>query len=238
MREFQWVDFTWDDRQFPNPEAMLKGLHERGLKVCVWINPYVAQKSVMFDEGMEQGYLVKKKDGSIWQWDRWQAGMGLVDFTNPEASTWYRSKLESLLDMGVDTFKTDFGERIPTEVVYYDGSDPEKMHNYYTYLYNEAVFSLLEEKRGKGEALVFARSATVGGQKFPVHWGGDCRCLCQVSDTGVMILEGLSRLPHLIFSSVGWPLGCSRLIADCTAMSPIVCLGISGRKLVRCYAIL
>lgn len=174
MREFQWVDFTWDDRQFPDPKAMLKGLHERGLKVCVWINPYVAQKSVMFAEGMENGYLVKKRDGSIWQWDRWQAGMGLVDFTNPEASTWYRSKLESLLDMGVDTFKTDFGERIPTEVVYFDGSDPEKMHNYYTYLYNEAVFSLLEEKRGKGEALVFARSATVGGQKFPVHWGGDC----------------------------------------------------------------
>nr|WP_319776607.1 alpha-xylosidase [uncultured Sphaerochaeta sp.] len=174
MREFQWVDFSWDSRQFPDPKAMLKGLHDRGLKVCVWINPYVAQKSAMFDEGMEQGYLVQKSDGSIWQWDRWQAGMGLVDFTNPEAVAWFRGKLEKLLDMGVDTFKTDFGERIPTEVVYYDGSDPVKMHNYYTYLYNEAVFSLLEEKRGKGEALVFARSATVGGQKFPVHWGGDC----------------------------------------------------------------
>jgi alpha-D-xyloside xylohydrolase len=36
------------------------------------------------------------------------------------------------------------------------------------------VFELLERKRGKGEAVVFARSATAGGQKFPVHWGGDC----------------------------------------------------------------
>ncbi|WP_293909947.1 TIM-barrel domain-containing protein, partial [Sphaerochaeta sp. UBA5836] len=48
-----------------------------------WINPYVAQKSYLFDEGMEKGYLVKNPDGSVWQWDRWQAGMGLVDFTNP-----------------------------------------------------------------------------------------------------------------------------------------------------------
>jgi alpha-D-xyloside xylohydrolase len=32
----------------------------------------------------------------------------------------------------------------------------------------------LEEVYGKGKAIVFARSATVGGQKFPVHWGGDC----------------------------------------------------------------
>ncbi|MFQ8778110.1 MAG: TIM-barrel domain-containing protein [Roseburia sp.] len=52
---------------------------------------------------------------------------------------WYGKKLEALLDMGVDCFKTDFGERIPTDAVYYDGSDPVKMHNYYTYLYNKAV---------------------------------------------------------------------------------------------------
>jgi alpha-D-xyloside xylohydrolase len=75
--------------------------------------------------------------------------------------------------MGVDTFKTDFGERIPIDVVYHDGSDPFKMHNYYTYLYNKTVFNLLREERGEGDALVFARSATTGGQQFPVHWGGD-----------------------------------------------------------------
>ena len=174
MREWQWVDFQWDQRQFPDPKAMLKRLHDRGLKVCVWINPYIGQKSYLFDEGMENGYLVKNSDGSVWQWDRWQAGMGLVDFTNPDAVRWFQEKLSMLVDMGVDTFKTDFGERIPINVEYFDHSDPMKMHNYYTYLYNQAVFSLLEQKRGKHEALVFARSATVGGQKFPVHWGGDC----------------------------------------------------------------
>ena len=78
------------------------------------------------------------------------------------------------MDMGVDCFKTDFGERIPTDVVYFDGSDPHKMHNYYSYLYNKVVFDLLERKLGKGNAVLFARSATTGGQKFPVHWGGDC----------------------------------------------------------------
>ena len=75
----------------------------------------------------------------------------------------------------MDCFKTDFGERIPVrDIVYHDGSDPVKMHNYYTYLYNRAVFELLVRERGEGEAVLFARSATVGGQKFPVHWGGDC----------------------------------------------------------------
>ncbi|HBY71153.1 MAG TPA: alpha-xylosidase [Lachnospiraceae bacterium] len=174
MKEFHWSDFTWDSRVFPDPAGMLRRLKQKGLKICVWINSYIGQESSLFAEGVENGYFVKRKNGDVWQWDMWQPGMALVDFTNPKARDWFASKLEVLLDMGVDCFKTDFGERIPTDVVYYDGSDPMKMHNYYTYLYNKTVFDLLERKRGKGEAVLFARSATVGGQKFPVHWGGDC----------------------------------------------------------------
>ena len=175
MEAYEWCNFVWDPATFPDPKGMLQRYHEKGLKICVWINPYIGQKSPLFQEGMEHGYLIKKKDGSVWQTDLWQAGMGLVDFTNPEAVIWYQEKLKTLLDMGVDCFKTDFGERIPVkDIAYFDGSDPVKMHNYYTYLYNKAVFELLERERGKGEAVLFARSATVGGQKFPAHWGGDC----------------------------------------------------------------
>lgn len=173
MEEFEWVNFTWDPRMFPDPEGMLSRLKAKGLKICVWINPYVAQKSIMFDEGMEKGYFLKRENGDVWQWDKWQAGQAIVDFTNPEATKWYVDKLEALIDMGVDSFKTDFGERIPTDCVYFDGSDPDYMHNYYTQIYNEVVYQLLERKLGKNEAVLFARSATVGGQKFPVHWGGD-----------------------------------------------------------------
>lgn len=174
MKEFHWSDFVWDSRVFPDPEGMLKRIKAKGLNICVWINSYIGQESCLFAEGMEKGYFLKRPNGDVWQWDMWQPGMALVDFTNPDAYKWFQDKLEVLLDMGVDCFKTDFGERIPTDAVYFDGSDPKKMHNYYTYLYNKCVYELLERKRGKGEAVLFARSATVGGQKFPVHWGGDC----------------------------------------------------------------
>ncbi|TIH37848.1 alpha-xylosidase [Subtercola vilae] len=173
MREFNWSDFEWDARVFPDPTGMLQRLHDKNLHVCVWINPYIAQRSQLFAEGAALGFLVKRPDGSVWQWDLWQAGMALVDFTNPAATKWYQSKLRVLLDQGVDAFKTDFGERIPLEVDYFDGSSPERMHNYYTHLYNQAVFEVLEEARGVGDAVLFARSATAGGQQLPVHWGGD-----------------------------------------------------------------
>jgi alpha-D-xyloside xylohydrolase len=177
MREFQWCDFAWDPRGFPEPEAMLARLHAKGLKISLWINPYIAQKSPLFADAAAKGYFLKRqgdKQGQTWQTDLWQPGMAIVDFTNPAACAWYQGHLRRLLAMGVDCFKTDFGERIPTEgVSYFDGSDPVEMHNLYALQYNEVVFDLLKEVKGD-DAVVFARSTYASGQRFPVHWGGDC----------------------------------------------------------------
>jgi alpha-D-xyloside xylohydrolase len=173
MKAHEWMNFRFDEDMFPDPRGMLERLKKKGLKICVWINPYIAQKSPLFDEAVKKRYLIRKKDGSIWQCNKWQAGMGIVDFTNPGAKKWYQDNLRSLIDLGVDTFKTDFGERIPTDVLYFNGDNPEKMHNYYTQMYNSTVFEVLQEEKGE-DAMVFARSATTGGQRFPVHWGGDC----------------------------------------------------------------
>ncbi|MDT2851712.1 alpha-xylosidase [Lactococcus lactis] len=174
MKGFEWSNFEWDKKAFPDPEGLLARLHDKGLKVCVWINPYIAQKSPLFKNCKEKGYFIKRQNGSVWQTDLWQAGMAFVDFTNPAAAKWYKEQLRRLLKMGVDCFKTDFGERIPMfDAVYADCSDPKGAHNYYTYLYNKAVYEILSEEKGKDDAVVFARSATVGSQKFPVHWGGD-----------------------------------------------------------------
>ncbi len=176
MKELHLCDFEWDEETFSDVEAMLKRYkEEKGLKICVWINPYIAQGTAFFREGAEKGYFLMRKDGKgIKQTDHWQPGMAVVDFTNPAARKWYLDKLRKILEAGVDCFKTDFAERIPIDVTYYNGAEPVSMHNYYTYLYNEAVFGLLKEVKGEKEAVLFARSAAAGCQQFPVHWGGDC----------------------------------------------------------------
>ncbi|MDR0248395.1 MAG: alpha-xylosidase [Oscillospiraceae bacterium] len=174
MKEYRWCDFTWDADIFPDPPGMLSRLKQKGLRICVWINPYIGQRSPLFAQAAQHGYLLKTKDGNVWQCDAWQPGMGIVDFTNPDAALWYQSHLRRLMGEGVDCFKTDFGERIPTDCAYHSGACPERMHNYYAYLYNKAVFDVVKAERGEGEAVVFARSATAGCQRFPVHWGGDC----------------------------------------------------------------
>ncbi|KAL1889666.1 hypothetical protein Sste5346_008785 [Sporothrix stenoceras] len=178
MRAFTWTDFVFDSERFPDPAGQIARLKKAGLcrKVCVWMNPYIAQNGAAFAYAAEKGYLLRRPNGDIWQWDLWQAGMGLVDFTNPEACKWYAESLNKLFDLGVDAIKTDFGERIPIrDVQWHDQSvDPSRMHNYYTFLYNRVVYEALTARYGEGQGILFARSATAGGQRFPLHWGGDC----------------------------------------------------------------
>ncbi|KAG8825763.1 hypothetical protein FRC17_008547, partial [Serendipita sp. 399] len=139
------------------------------------VNPYISQLSPLFDECVQEGYFIKRTDGDVWQWNLWQPGLAIIDFTNPAARQWYKSKLVSLMDLGVDTFKTDFAERIPhLNIKYHEEKyDSYAMHNMYTILYNQLVHETLEERYGKGGAVVFARSSFAGGQRFPTHWGGD-----------------------------------------------------------------
>ncbi|RYP58583.1 hypothetical protein DL769_008897 [Monosporascus sp. CRB-8-3] len=205
MKAFTWTDFVFDSERFPDPKAQIARLKESGLvkKVCVWINPYITQHGEAFKTASEKGYLLKRKNGDIWQWDLWQAGMGLVDFTNPEAVKWYVECLNGLFDKGVDAIKTDFGERIPTlDVEWFDKSvDPHRMHNYYSFIYNKVVYEALQKRYGDNEAVLFARSATAGTQRFPLVWGGDCESTPEAMAESVRGGLGLGLCGHAFWSN-------------------------------------
>jgi alpha-D-xyloside xylohydrolase len=173
MKAHRWCNFQWDETAFPDAAGMLARLKAKGVRVCVWINPCIGERSELFEEACRSGYLVKQSNGDVWQGSHWQAGLAHVDFTNPEATRWFQNALRPLLHMGVDAFKTDCGDSLPQNGVFFDGSDPKLIHNYYAYLYNKAVFELLEQERGGGQACSFARAATATCQRFPVHWSGD-----------------------------------------------------------------
>ncbi|NVM56409.1 MAG: hypothetical protein HWN66_22110, partial [Candidatus Helarchaeota archaeon] len=93
-----------------------------------------------------------------------------IDFSNPEAVTWYQEKLKNLFDLGASVIKADFGEGIepPTKFQKYSG---RQMHNLFPLLYNKAAFEITEKTFGEG--IIWARSAYAGSQRYPVHWSGD-----------------------------------------------------------------
>jgi alpha-D-xyloside xylohydrolase len=71
MKEFHWCNFEWDARVFPDPEGMLarlkggasKGKGRQDLRLDQRLHVGL-HRPALFDEGMENGYLLKRPDGS------------------------------------------------------------------------------------------------------------------------------------------------------------------------------
>lgn len=175
LRDDMWCDFVWDSKMYPEHKQLIKNLKSRGFKICLWINPYVTIVSDMYKYGKEKGYFVKNSNGEPYQADLWHGLLSMcviVDFTNPKAADWYKSKLNTLLAEGIDVFKTDFGEEIPFDGVFFNGKTGEDMRNIYSTIYNNVVYNTVKEAKGS-EAMVWARSGFIGMQRTPVIWLGD-----------------------------------------------------------------
>ncbi len=155
---------------------MLARLKAKGLRICVWINPYIAQRSALFEEGRAKGYLVHPAGRQRLAVGPVAGRHGAGRLHQPRrGAVVLGASCERLLDQGVDAFKTDFGERIPTDVVWHDGSDPRAdAQLLHPAVQPDRLRPAASGGAASGEAVLFARSATAGGQQFPVHWGGDC----------------------------------------------------------------
>ncbi len=178
MRDFHSCDLEWDTDQFPDPEGMIEQLADDGFRLSLWEHPYVPVGTAAFDEGEAGGYFLTDGTGSTYVMDNLCQGDyrgAIVDFTDPDAVEWWKDKHRRLVEMGVDVFKTDYGEGIPTDAVFANGRTGESMHNFYPFLYNRAVYEAVADVNGVDDALVWGRSAWTGSQRFPMYWGGDAQ---------------------------------------------------------------
>ena len=194
MRWRKYADFTWDREAFPDPEKLILDLHLQGLRLSAWQHPYISVESELFTLGKQKAYFAIQPNGEVYVIDyglslstlpggvtqiasanlSWNAPVAIIDLTNPHAVTWYKSLMRGVLKMGLDVFKTDFGEDIPVDACFANGMTGAEMHNIYPLLYNQVVFEVTQEVKGAG--IVWARSAYAGSQRYPTCWSGDPAC--------------------------------------------------------------
>jgi alpha-D-xyloside xylohydrolase len=156
MKWRTYCDFKWNREAFPDLEKFIDDLHAQGIKLCLWEHPYISIESELFAFGEEKGYFLTRPDGNLYIIDyglslaprpdgivriatpetSWNARVAIIDLTNPDAYTWFQDLHRPVLQMGVDVFKTDFGEDIPRDAVFHNGQTGETMHNLYPLLYN------------------------------------------------------------------------------------------------------
>ncbi len=167
-----WLcEWKFNEERFPDPEAFIHQLKDKGYRVSLWQLPYISYDAAQYGEAVKNHYISqssKKIQGasnfSV------QDYAGTIDFTYDKATEWYKSLLKSLLDMGVACIKTDFGEDIHLNAEYHS-MKPEALHNLYPLLYQKAAYEITREVTGEG--IIWARSSWAGSQRYPLHWGGD-----------------------------------------------------------------
>ncbi len=171
-----YCDLQFDPIRFPDPPGYLAELASLGVKVSLWQLPYIPEGSQLFADLAAVEGLVKTSTGDIYNvgicfTPGFSGVVGVVDYTNPAAVRVHQGYFRQLFRMGAKVIKTDFGESAPLDGVYFDGTPGHQMHNLYPLLYNQAIAAVTEEETGA--AVVWARSAWAGSQRFPLHWGGD-----------------------------------------------------------------
>ena len=176
-----WFDVDWQcdyefsKRRFKDPAGMLRRMRGMGFHACLWQLPYFTPKNRYFRELVDGGMCVRNENGSLPYED------AVLDFSNEKTVGWYQDRIGGLIEQGVDAIKCDFGEAAPLNGWYASGKGGLYEHNLYPLRYNKALFEGIARyklrRKGRngaaGDAVIWARSAWAGSQRYPLHWGGD-----------------------------------------------------------------
>ncbi|GEO04366.1 glycosyl hydrolase family 31 [Adhaeribacter aerolatus] len=151
--------FTWDKTRFPDPAKFTQAMLKKGIRLNLWINPYVSPAAPFYDQ-------IKPLTASHTVW------LGLVpDFTLPEARRIFFSQLQrNQVDIGVSGYKIDEVDGYdywlwPDVALFPSGTSAEQMRQTYgllTMRYSAEMF-----KKHNRRTFGLVRASNGGGTSFP-----------------------------------------------------------------------
>ncbi|WP_353140213.1 TIM-barrel domain-containing protein, partial [Pseudopedobacter sp.] len=151
--------FSWDKNRFPDPASFVKKMKDRGIRLNLWINPYISPDAPFYKE-------IKPYTSSHTVW------LGLVpDFTMAEArKPFFNQLLKDQIERGVSGYKIDEVDGYdfylwPDVAKFPSGLSAEQMRQTYGLLVQRYSAELYKQRNERTFGLV--RASNGGGTSFP-----------------------------------------------------------------------
>jgi len=140
----------WDTELFPDPEGMIEELHDREIRVFMWITAAInTDEEELYAEAADAGYFMQEDAESgpgVVSW--WKGDGSLIDYFNPEAVEWWHGLLDPVLDMGIDGWKCDGLDYSQIFVPYSPGAGKDVDRLDYSHAYYQDFFDYTRERLG------------------------------------------------------------------------------------------
>ncbi len=199
--------FTWSEKDFSNPSALLKKLNTLGFKVVLICDPGIKIEKGYhtYESGKKENVFLKYPDNTNYEGQVWPGWCHFPDFTKPETRAWWKKQLKSYVNLGIDGFWNDmneiatWGQMIPENIeLDFDGNKTtmRKGRNVYGFQMARATYEgskALSKKR----PFNLTRSGYSGIQRYGALWTGDNVATDEHLLLGVRLVNslGLSGVP-------------------------------------------
>ena len=173
-KQLYW-NWQWDRELYPELDKKIKELHDKGIKVLGYINPFLAVEKPLYKEASAKGYCVKNKDGEDYYVTITTFPAAMIDLSNPDACLWIKNIIKkNMIDFGFSGWMADFGEYLPTDCVLSSGENPEIVHNTWPAVWARINREAVEEAGKLDEIMFFTRAGFSDTPKYStMMWNGD-----------------------------------------------------------------
>ena len=163
---YGWNSMRFDEKDYPNPKAMVDSLHSMNMRLMVSVWSKIDPNSVIGKQMGQSGYYIP---GTQW-----------IDFFNPKAaeSYWNNFSKRLLRPIGIDAWWQDATEPenddLMGRMVMNGKYHGEVFRNVYPLLVNKTVYEGLRKDDDQRRSMILTRCGYPGIQRYgAAMWSGD-----------------------------------------------------------------
>jgi alpha-glucosidase (family GH31 glycosyl hydrolase) len=188
----QYNTWEFNPHQFPDAPAMIRTLRADGVRIVVWVTPWInldsrdgqippqpgserlyAEPAPNYAPATAAGHFVRE-GGEPFVTEWWMGSGSPLDLTSSTAEEWWRAQAKRVLELGVEGIKADDGEGyyIPESASLSDGRTGAEAAWALGHLHRVSMQQALDEVH-PGSGVLFGRSGWTGQHAIGHTWAGD-----------------------------------------------------------------